>query len=288
MRYRGNVIRPPSEAGSYILQVAWGCSHNRCTFCGTYGDLTFQIRPLEEVREDILMAKSYYGDLRRVFLADGNALVLPTERLLGILGCLKEAFPSLQRVGIYARATDILRKSAEELRDLRAAGLGIVYVGLESGSDSVLSLVRKGCTRDEAVAGCIRAKEADLKLSTIILLGIGGKSLSREHSLESARLVNAINPRYLSLLTLMILKNTPLYEKVQQGLFELPDPGGLLEEMKLFIENLDVRQTIFRTNHASNYLSLEGTLGKDRDRILREIDRALQAGFLRPEFIRGL
>ncbi|MBI2251934.1 MAG: radical SAM protein [Armatimonadetes bacterium] len=288
MKYQEYVIRPPSEARSFILQVTLGCSHNQCAFCGTYRDIPFQVKSLKEIHKDILMAKNYYGDLRRVFLADGNALILPTERLLKIIDYLKEVFPSLQRVGIYSRASDILLKTSEELKALKSAGMNIFYVGLESGSDKVLSIMEKGYTHAQAVKGCLKAQESGIKLSTIILLGIGGKDLAFEHALESAQMLNTINPRYLSVLTLTILKNTPLYIKQKMGIFQLPKPKELLEEMKIFLENLNLSGCIFRTNHASNYLSLEGILNKDQERILQELKQALKVGFLRPEFLRSL
>jgi radical SAM superfamily enzyme YgiQ (UPF0313 family) len=243
---------------------------------------------MKEIREDIGQAKHYYSGVRRVFLADGNALVLPTERLLEIISYLREAFPSLQRVGIYARATDILGKSVDELKALKAAGLGIFYVGLESGSDKVLKRMNKGYTSGEAIAGCLRAQEAGVKLSTIILLGIGGCDDSLGHALESARMVSAIDPRYLSMLTLMILKNTPLHRWRSEGSFTLPDPRGMLEEMRAFIEHCDLSGTIFRTNHASNYIPLEGILSRDKAKLTGLIDEALGGGLFRPEFLRGL
>lgn len=287
MRYVGNVIRPPAEAESYILQVTFGCAHNKCAFCGTYKDMPFEMRPLGEVKEDILMASHFYGDVRRVFLADGNAFILPTERLLKIMGYLKESFFSLRRVAVYARASDILLKTADELKELKSNGLNVLYVGLETGSDKILSAINKGYTHEEAVVGCLRAQEAGLKLSTIILLGIGGKENSYEHSLESVRMINAINPRYLSVLTLMLLKNTPLYREHRKKIFELPDPLDLLKEMRLFVENLNLSGCIFRTNHASNYVSLEGVLNKDKEKILRNLDEAIEKNSLRPEFLRG-
>ncbi len=288
MRYVGNVIRPPSEADSLILQATIGCTHNKCIFCGTYRGEPFRMRDLNELFEDIVLARSYYGKVRRVFLADGNALILPTSRLREILLFLKRTFPELQRVGIYARANEILRKSAEELEELCSLGLKMVYVGLESGSEDVLSFINKKCTREEAIEGCLRAHNAGMKLSTIILLGLGGKKWSDLHAFESARLINAINPRYLSVLSLMLLPVTPLYQMVQRHEFELPGPEGLQREMKLFLENLEVEQCIFRSNHASNYLPLSGTLKKDKERLICLIDDALKEKLFKPEFFRGL
>jgi radical SAM superfamily enzyme YgiQ (UPF0313 family) len=288
MRYVGHVIRPPSEADSLILQATIGCAHNRCAFCGTYRDEPFRIRKEEELFEDIAMAKAFYGSVKRVFLADGDAIVLPTEKLLRILAFLKKTFPELQRVGIYARATDILMKEEAELRELAAQGLKILYVGLESGADEVLRFIDKGYTHDDAVRGCLRAQECGMKLSTIILLGLGGTRFSKDHALESGRLINEIKPRYLSVLTLMILPNAPLREMIEEGTFELPGPPAMLEELELFIESLNVNHCIFRSNHASNYLSLAGTLSKDKPRLLAMLREARRKGTLRPEFFRGL
>lgn len=288
MRYVGNVIRPPSEADSLILQATIGCTHNKCIFCGTYQGVPFRMRDLNELFEDIVMAKSYYGTVKRVFLADGNALILPTSRLREILLFLKRTFPELQRVGIYSRANEILKKSPEELEELCSLGLKIVYIGLESGSDDVLSFINKKCTREEAIAGCLRAQKAGMKLSTIILLGMGGKKWSDVHAIESASLINAINPRYLSSLSLMVLPVTPIYQMVKSHEFELPGPEELLREMRLFLENLEADQCIFRSNHASNYLPLSGTLKKDKKKLLSLIDEALKEKLFKPEFFRGL
>ncbi len=288
MRYVGHVIRPPSEADSLILQATIGCTHNRCTFCGTYRDQPFRIKEEKELFEDIALAKRHFGRVRRVFLADGDAIVISTERLERLLLHLKETFPEMQRVSIYARATDILYKSVEELKLLSDLGLKTLYVGLESGSDEVLGIIDKGYTRIEAVKGCLRAQEAGMKLSAIILLGLGGKTLSKIHAEESARMINEINPRFLSVLTLMILKNTPLYQMIKKKEFELPEPLGMLEELALFLESLQVDYCIFRSNHASNYLPLSGTLNKDRERLLETVQGAIRFGQLKPEFLRGL
>lgn len=288
MRYVGNVIRPPSEADSLILQATIGCAHNRCIFCGTYRDQPFRMRDLAELFQDIEMAKKYYGSVRRVFLADGDALILPAKRLAEILRFLHKTFPELQRVGIYARANDILKKTREELEELAALGLKILYVGLESGSDKVLELMKKNCTFEEAVQGCRLAQSCGMKLSTIILLGIGGRRYSEEHARGSARLINEISPRYLSVLSLIILRNTPLHEMVNKGDFELPDPVSSLREMALLLENLHVEQCIFRSNHASNYLPLAGTLNKDREKLLQNLRWAISQEVIKPEFLRGL
>jgi radical SAM superfamily enzyme YgiQ (UPF0313 family) len=285
------VIRPPSEADSYILQVTYGCSHNQCTFCGTYPDKPFEVRPIGEVLHDVELAGRVMPETRRVFLADGNALVLGTERLLEILNALSQAFPDLQRVGIYANARDLLAKTPDELRTLREHGLRIAYLGLESGSDVVLERVNKKATADEMIRSVQRAQEAGIRVSVIALLGLGGTELSQEHAEATGRVVSAMDPRYLSLLTLMLIPGTPLHSQYESGTFQLLTPESLLREMRQIIMNLDgLSGCLFRTNHASNYLPLAGTLPKDKSRLLATLDAALARGrsALRPESWRAL
>lgn len=291
MRYYGMVIRPPSEADSYILQVTYGCSHNRCTFCGTYRDKHFRVRPIEEVLEDITVAGSEFPETQRVFLADGNALVLETERLVAILDSLAPVFPRLRRVGIYASAHDILRKTDGDLATLRQRHLEIVYLGLESGSDEVLRRVGKGITAAEMVEAVQKVRLAGMRASVIALLGLGGTELSQEHAEATGRVVSAMDPEYLSLLTLMLVPGTGLYRQSQSGTFALPAPPGLLRELREVVGHLDgLSRCVFRTNHASNYLPLAGTLSRDKARLLATIDEALARGrsALRPEAWRAL
>ncbi len=291
MRYYGAVIRPPSEADSYILQVTYGCSHNRCTFCGTYLDKPFQTRPLEDVQQDVALARQVIPGTRRVFLADGNALVLSSRRLVQILDALAAAFPNLQRVAAYANAQDLLRKSRDELRLLRDKGLRLVYLGLESGHDEVLQRINKGTTAAEMIEAVRRAQAEDIRVSVIALLGIGGPELSLAHAEATGRAVSAMDPRYLSLLTLMLVPGTPLDEQWRQGEFQLLEPEALLAELRHVILHLEgLSGCIFRTNHASNYLPLAGTLPKDKPRLLATLDAALSRGraALRPEAWRAL
>jgi radical SAM superfamily enzyme YgiQ (UPF0313 family) len=290
MRYEGAVFRPPSEAGSYLIQITYGCSHNKCTFCASYLDKPFRIRPEEEVLEDIAMAEVSLGPgVRRVFLCDGNALILKMDRLERILDRLDEAFPELQRVGAYANARDILKKSPEELRTLKEKKLGILYLGLESGSDEILADIDKGATAEEMTRAVRHAEENGLKTSVILILGIGGRAKSREHAEASARVANAMNPRFLSCLMLMLVPGTPLHEKHRRGEFETLSPEELLLELRILVEGLDLGGTVFRANHASNYLPLGGRFPKDKKSILAQIDRALGGQVdLRPEFLRGL
>jgi radical SAM superfamily enzyme YgiQ (UPF0313 family) len=291
MRYHGTVIRPPSEAESYILQITYGCSHNRCTFCGTYPDKPFSPRPLDDVLQDIALAQSRLPETRRVFLADGNALFLPAERLIEILETLDTAFPLLRRVGIYASARDILAKSDAELSALARRKLQIVYLGLESGSDEVLRRVNKGISAAEMIESVHRLRRAGIRASVIALLGLGGRELSGEHARETGRVVAAMDPEYLSMLTLMLVPGTELHRQCQQGEFALPEPLELLAELHGVVAQLDgLSRCVFRTNHASNYLPLAGTLSRDKPRLLAALDEALAQGpsILRPEAWRAL
>ncbi len=291
MRYYGMVIRPPSEAESYILQVTYGCSHNRCTFCGTYQDKPFRVRPTEEVLDDIALAQARMPDTRRVFLADGNALVLSTRRLVAILDALAAGFPRLRRVGIYANARDILRKSDTDLAELCRQKLEIIYLGLESGSDEVLRRVHKGITAAEMIEAVAKAKRAGMRVSVIAILGLGGTDLSHEHAAETGRIVSAMDPQYLSLLTLMLVPGSELYQEWQTGAFVLPEPADLLRELReVLAHSHGLSRCIFRTNHASNYLPLAGTLSRDTATLLAAIDEAQARGrsALRPESWRAL
>ncbi|MCC6354451.1 MAG: radical SAM protein [Verrucomicrobiae bacterium] len=291
MRYSGTVIRPPSEADSYILQVSYGCSHNHCTFCGTYANKPFQPRPMREVLDDIAVAGRVLPDTRRVFLADGNALVLPTPKLTSILDALGAAFPLLRRVGIYANAKDILRKGEADLAALRQKNLEIIYLGLESGSEEVLRRIDKGAKATEMLEAVRMAKRAGIRVSVIALLGIAGPGLSREHAEATGRLVSAMDPEYLSLLTLMLVPGTELHRQHQEGEFQLMSPAALLQEMRDILTHADgLTRCVFRTNHASNYVPLAGTLSRDKARLIETLDRAIAMGpaAFRPEEWRGL
>ncbi len=291
MRYHGTVIRPPSEAYSYILQVTYGCSHNCCTFCGTYLDKPFQPRQIDEVLEDIQMAGRMMPDTRRVFLADGDALGLSTRRLTQILAALNAAFPHLERVGTYANAQNLLSKSESELERLVQQGLGIVYLGLESGSDEILSQIEKGATAAEMITAVQKAQRAGLLVSIIGILGLGGPERSEHHAKRTGQVVSQMDPDYFSMLTLMLVPGTKLHGQWQTGEFKLLEPEEMLAELRQIIEHTDgLSQCVFRTNHASNYLPLKGTLPQDKERLLQSLDAALARGkeVLRPETWRGL
>ena len=289
MRYTGQVIRPPSEANSYLLQITYGCSWNKCTFCPAYLDKPFKIRPFDEIEQDIRMARDAYPDIKRVFLCDGDGLVLSMDRLLPILDLLNVTFPELRRIGIYFNARNILSKSDDEIQQLVRRKLTIGYIGLESGSERILERVHKGATAQEMIEAVLSAQENGMKISVIGLLGLGGIELSEEHAIKTASAVSAMKPRYFSLLTLMVVKGTPLYEDLKARRFILPDEKGLLKETRTIIENIATERTIFRTNHASNYLPLEGILSRDKRKLVEDIDQALSGKIpLKPESFRGL
>lgn len=270
MRYEGTVYRPPSEADSLILQATLGCSWNRCTYCAMYRDKRFRPRPLDELKEDMDLAAAYHGaeNVRRVFLADGDALILRTPRLLEILAELRARFPNFQRASVYASPQALLAKSVDELRELKAAGLPLHYMGPESGHDEVLRRIEKGVTAAEMVEGARRVIDAGAKLSVILLLGIAGTELSHEHAVASGRLVSAMDPHYVSALTLVPVPGTPIHDEVESGRLVLPSPRGRLEELATMIEHMHVTRAIFRSNHASNALPLGGNLPKDKPLLL--------------------
>lgn len=289
MRYEGRMWRPPSEAHSYILQATIGCSHNLCTYCDMYRDKTFRERNLAAVLLDVDEAGRLFPANTKVFVADGDALVMDTDRWLTILHRIRAAFPGLRRVSSYATAQNILEKSEDELRDLKDAGLSLLYIGPESGDDLTLKRIVKGNTFDDHAVAARKAHAAGMKLSIIMLLGAGGVDRTEEHASETARLVTEMDPEYLSALTLSIIPGTPLYRMTEKGKFELPSVQGLLRELRTIVAESHPTRAIFRTNHASNYLSLAGRLPRDRDAIVAEIDSALRGEVpLRPEYFRGL
>ena len=289
MRYRGPIFRPPSEADSYILQIAYGCSWNQCTFCHMYPGVPFRLRPVGEVLEDIEEAGRSIPQIRRVFLADGDAMVLGRRHLLRILAALVAHLPNLERVGIYTDAKGVLRKDDDTLHELVDAGLGIVYLGLESGSEEVLRRLRKEATAAEMTEAMRRCRDAGLQTSVIALIGAGGRELSETHADETARVVSAMAPHYFSLLTLMILDGSPLAAERDQGLYESLEPLETLHEMRRILAGIQVDESlVFRTNHASTYLPLSGTLPADKPGLLERLDWAIDNGVLRPEYFRAL
>jgi len=275
IEYAEPVIRPPSEADSLLLQVTLGCSHNKCAFCGTYITKRFHVKPLDDVLAEIDWARRHIGDVRRVFLCDGDALVLPADHLAKICDQLNEAFSSLQRIGSYANAKDILQKSPADLQSLREKKLTILYLGLESGNDEVLRRVKKGNTAREAIDAVLKAQEAGMKTSVMTLLGLGGKELTHEHARDSAAALNEMNPRYASFLTVVVLPQTPLWVWRERGKFEELSPVEIVRELREIVAALEMKSTIIRSNHVSNFVALAGNMPKDKERMLAEIDEAL-------------
>lgn len=288
VRYKGKVYRPPSEAYSLIIQVTYGCSHNRCAFCDMYDDKHFAMRPMEEIREDFELARRVYRRVERVFLADGDALMRKTDDLVQILGLVYGLFPECQRVTCYASPTSLQIKSEEELRLLREKGLRMVYMGLESGCDAVLERMDKGHTAAQIIAAGQKARRSGLQLSVTAISGLGSRELWREHAVETAQAFNAMNPEYIGLLTLMVEPGTPLEKWVREGSFYVLKPVEVMQEMELFLQHIDSPGSVFRMNHASNYLTLKGTLNQDRERLLQQVRQGLAGRGLKDEFLRGL
>lgn len=276
MEYEGNVYRPPSEARSLIVQATVGCSHNKCTFCNMYKDDRFKIKSYDEIRKDLDEMAGYYKEARRIFLADGDALIIKTEELSKIVKYCYEIFPHLERVGIYASAQSVLIKSDEELKNLKDSGIGIAYLGVETGSDKVLKYVNKGVNSADMSRAATRLKKSGITLSVMILLGLGGKSMSDEHVKGSVEIINKINPDFLSFLTLLIPEGTRLYEDVEKGLFIPNSPDDDVREIRDIINGLDVRGCIVRSNHASNYVSVRGVLNEDKEMILEKLNTFLE------------
>jgi radical SAM superfamily enzyme YgiQ (UPF0313 family) len=273
---RPPLIRPPSEADALILQATYGCSHNRCGFCVTYRKRRFEARPLAHVTRDIDDAAEHCQGVRKVFLGDGDPLTLSADHLVALLDHLRLQIPSVRRVSAYASPKNFRDKSGEDLLRLREAGLTQVYIGFESGDDEILKRIDKDTTHDEIVDACDMLNRAGIKISAIIILGLGGPALSLRHATNSARLINRTRPRFASALTLMLAPRRPSYEEV----VALPEwreltPREVLEECRVFIDHIEADGVIFRSNHVSNYLALAGTLQKSKPRLLGEIDAVL-------------
>lgn len=290
MRYDEPLFRPPSEAESFILQATLGCSWNACTYCAMYRDKRYRVRPLADILADITEAGARFaGEVRHVFVADGDPLGMDLELWEPILLALAAAFPRLRRVSTYATARNLLEKSPEALRRLRELGLSLLYIGPESGDDETLRRIAKGATAAEHIEAARKAREAGMEQSLIFLLGAGGRERSEAHARASGRLATAMDPRFLSTLTLTVVPGTPIARLEDQGRFELPDVRGLLTELRWFVEEARPGGAIFRSNHASNYLPIGGRLPRDREAILTAIQSALEGQVpLRPEWARGL
>ncbi len=269
MKYYGNIFRPPSEAYSLLLQVTYGCSHNKCTFCGMYSDKEFEVRPMEDILHDIESFPTFQKPLiRRVFLIDGNPLCIGVDKLTIILDAIAENFKNLERVGAYSTSKDIARMSVEDLKILREKNLKLIYIGVESGSDRILRMVKKDSYSKHILEAAPKLKEADMKLSTMILSGLGGSENWEEHALESAKIISQVKPDYLSLLTLMAREGTELERDVREGKFKMVSQVEVIKETRLFVENLELDNTVFRVSHPSNLVNLGGILNQDKKKIL--------------------
>lgn len=289
MHYEGNIIRPPSEAASILLQVTVGCSRNKCTFCGTYRGERFRIKPDSIVMADIAFAAKYCRRQRRVFLCDGDALIVPQQRLLKILGEIRRQLPWVTRVGAYANAKSLKMKSAAELEELREMGLGIAYMGLESGDDTTLKNINKGADSEEMTRMGQKARAAGIKLSVTVLLGIAGRERSEIHARETGRVLSAMDPEYVGALSLMLIPGTPLHDDYRSGRFELIEPMELLRELRTMLAHTNLSRGLFHANHASNYLPIRARMPKEKAKTLALIDAALEGRVaLRPEWMRAL
>lgn len=289
MHYEGTCIRPPSEAYSILLQVTLGCSHNKCAFCGTYKDKRFTIKDNKIILNDILFAAKYMKRQDRVFLMDGDALIIPQKRLLWILEKIEEHLPWVKRVGSYANAKSIRMKSLEELKELRTHGLGILYLGVETGDEETLKFINKGTSAKNLIDQGRKVREAGIKLSITVLLGIAGREKSMQHARSTGELLSAIDPNYVGALTVMVIPGTPLYEALEKGEYELLSQREILLELREMIAHTNLTRGLFFSNHASNYLPVKARLPKGKQQALDLIDSALKGETpLRPEWIRGL
>ena len=289
MHYEGNIIRPPSEADSILLQITVGCSRNKCTFCGTYTGERFRIKSDSIIMEDIAFAATYCRRQRRVFLCDGDALIIPQKRLLNILKEIKKQLPWVTRVGLYANAKSLDLKTPDELNELKTHGIVIAYMGLETGDDVTLKNINKGASSGHMIEMGKKAREAGIKLSITVLLGIAGRERSIIHAEETGRVLSAIDPEYVGALSLMLIPGTPLYNDFKAGKFILIEPDEMLKELRAMINATNLTKGQFHANHASNYLPIKARLPKDKEATIKLIDMALAGKVsLKPEWLRAL
>ncbi|NWH03766.1 radical SAM protein [Desulfobacter latus] len=289
MHYEGMVIRPPSEANSILLQVTLGCSHNKCTFCGTYRGKRFNIKKDDVIFEDIEFAKKHCRRQNRLFLCDGDALVIPMRRLVPILERIRDRLPWVERVGVYANTKSIQMKTDEELAQLRKLGLKIAYMGLESGDNKVLEAIRKGADADKMITMGKKLKKAGIKVSVTVLLGLGGRRGSLDHARETGRVLTAMDPDFVGALSLMLIPGTELHDQYVKGDFQLIGPEEMLSELGAMIASTTLTDGLFHANHASNYLPIRAHLPRDKEKTLELISQALDGKVpLKPEYMRAL
>ena len=276
MRYEGNIFRPPSEAYSLLVQVTVGCAHNKCTFCSMYKDKKFHIRKLEDVLEDLEWARAHYQRIERIFLCDGDALCLANRKLLPILERIRQLFPECERVTVYGRATDALKKTDEELRELYEAGITMVYMGAESGSEKVLADINKGETRQQIIDGVKKVEASGMNASVTFISGLAGRAGWEEHAIETGKMLSEMSPSYAALLTLMVDPTVPIAEEIASGRMELLTPEEVIAETLLMLKNTEVtKKCVFRSNHASNYLSIKGNLPEDKEAMMDLLREAM-------------
>lgn len=276
MRYEGTVYRPPSEAYSLLIQASIGCPHNKCTFCNMYKKTKFRLRTVEEIKEDLAAARDYYGEyIESLFFPDGNTIVMKTERLVEILNYARQLFPHLQRITVYGSARFVDRKSDEELRQLKEAGLTRVHTGMESGDDITLERIKKGTTSEQIISAGLKLKQAGIDVSEYYLTGIGGLERSKEHAVNSARVLSAFSPDFIRIRTLVPYPGTPLYEEYSKGSFTLLDPHQALQELRWLVENLECDNSMVLSDHVANYWNVQGKLPGDKSKMLASIDHAL-------------
>jgi radical SAM superfamily enzyme YgiQ (UPF0313 family) len=289
MHYEGMIIRPPSEADSILLQATVGCSHNKCTFCGTYKGERFKIKPDEQIMGDIAYAASNFTFAKRLFICDGDALIIPQKRLVRILEEIRRQLPWIERVSVYANAKGIKMKSPEELKELRGLGLKLAYMGLETGDDTTLKNIKKGASAEQMIAMGKKIRAAGIGLSITVLLGVAGRERSATHAEATGKVLSAIDPEYVGALSLMLIPGTTLHDEYEAGDFELLESTEMLKELRTMIAHTNLTNGLFHANHASNYLPVRAKLPEDKDKTLQRIDDALSGKVtLRPEFMRAL
>lgn len=277
MRYEGDIYRPPSEAYSLLVQVTIGCTHNKCTFCKMFKDKKFRIRKLDEIIEDLAWARKRYRRVERMFLCDGDALALSNNRLMPILKYISDNFPECERVTIYGRATDVLKKTDEEMRELYEAGLTMVYIGAESGSDKVLKDICKGETRAQLIESVQRIEACGMQASVTFISGLAGKDGWEDHAVQTGTMISEMQPSYVGLLTLIVEPSVPMAKDIESGKLKLLSPDEVMAETLLMLKHTNVEKTcVLRSNHASNYISLRGNLPEDKERMMTQLRNAME------------
>lgn len=289
MRYEGSIYRPPSEAMSLIVQVTIGCAHNKCTFCSMFKDKKFRVRNVAEVKEDLAEARRMYGYVEKIFLADGDALCLSMPKLEDIIGYINELFTETKSINIYASPKDVLAKSQQDIERLHALGVKILYIGAESGNDEILKNINKGATRDEIIEAVRKTESSGIKASVTFIQGLGGEAMYREHAIDTGTMISAMEPSFVGLLTLMLDDAAEITADIREGRLKLLSPMQVCEETLLMLENINLtKECIFRSNHASNYVPLAGTLPQDKEKMMKLLVRAMKTEGFKPEGLRML